>query len=64
MKNFIIALLLILSSAQFANATCSTGSCSSRRPVATALNTTKRIVVSPFKRIRTNRVARQALVNP
>jgi hypothetical protein len=61
MKNLVIAALLFLTSAPFASANCHNGVCSTRRPVVTALSTTKNILVSPFKRVRNNRVARQAV---
>lgn len=61
MKTFIIATLLLLTSSSLASANCVGENCSRvRRPVATTLSTTKKILVSPFKRVRNNRVARQA----
>jgi hypothetical protein len=63
MKNLIVAALLLLISGTTVSASCLNGSCTTRRPVATTLSTAKKVVVSPFKRVRTNRAARQALNN-
>jgi hypothetical protein len=61
MKSLIVAALLLLISGTTVSASCVNGSCTTRRPVATTLSTAKKIVVSPFKRVRNNRVARQTL---
>lgn len=65
MKTFIIATLLFLTSSSLVNANCVGSTCSKiKRPVATTLTKTKNVITAPFRRIRTNRVARQALVSP
>ena len=61
MKTFIIATLLLLTSSSLVSANCAGEHCSRvRRPVVNTLSTTKNIIVSPFKRVRNNRLARQA----
>lgn len=63
MKNFIVALMLLISgTTSFANASCLNGSCSNEpvRNIGKAtVNVTKRVVTYPFKVVkqaRTNRL--------
>lgn len=64
MKNFIIALTLILTGTSFASANCSNGTCSRtpvRRVGSVVVDTTKRIVTAPVravKKVQANRACR------
>jgi len=61
MKNFVIALMLLITGTTFANASCLTGSCSKQpvRRVGTAVvDTTRRIVTAPFRVVNKARVNR------
>lgn len=61
MKNFIIALMLLITGTTMANASCTNGSCS-RQPVRRAgtvvVDATKRIVTAPFRVVNKARVNR------
>lgn len=61
MKNFIVALILLITGTTVANANCVSGSCS-RQPVkrvgVAVVDTTKRIVTAPFRAVKTARVNR------
>lgn len=64
MKNFVLAMMLLITGTTFASASCVNGRCSAgpvKRAGVVVLNTTKRVVTAPVravKKVQTNRACR------